>query len=602
MKNQLLWFRISVVLVLFGLSFGGCNKNETSPTGNSEDIQELLEGSFDTLTTFPAPVSLTYIRKDGTTSTADVIPGQIIILIENTNSSDTVTQLFLRNAGTVVAQIPKVGLFVVRTNPNTISTFLSAMYQSSIVIDALPNSFITGYGSANGVNNNSIKINTDPNSLIQTIDLSATFGCGTMTHKDAVGAIARDSNISVQINDVTTSNANSLNAGTNQLKVLMKLFTLLSSSWLNNSPIIINISLGPKPDNLDQFRDFYRTLARPLHIASLAFPSLLNNALIIVSGSDKSINQTGTFNELQNEFSGSPIWNSLYFGESQEGAAGCGIGYAMIGTANVLNAPGCNVRIPNSSCTENGNSLSTPAIANLVAKAFLACNQSISLNVIARKLWEFQKNNNGRLPTVAELLSLSCTYTISPSSQSFDSSGGSGAISITAGSGCAWTATSSSNWISITSGSSGNGNGTVNYSVQVNTNSTQRVGTITIAGKNCSVTQAGSSSGGVIQFDGSYTGSYSGTATTSYGTESVSGTVTLTVSNGTIIVTSPGSGSGTVSASGSTSFSGSGGVSGASYSFSGTFAVASGTASASGEWAASFSGGTGAGTWGVTRH
>jgi len=81
-----------------------------------------------------------------------------------------------------------------------------------------------------------------------------------------------------------------------------------------------------------------------------------------------------------------------------------------------------------------------------------------------------------------------CSYAISPSSRSFDLSGGTGSVTVTAGSGCAWTATSSAPWLTVTSGTSGNGNGTVNYSVAASSSS--RTGTITIGGQTFTVNQA----------------------------------------------------------------------------------------------------------------
>ena len=93
---------------------------------------------------------------------------------------------------------------------------------------------------------------------------------------------------------------------------------------------------------------------------------------------------------------------------------------------------------------------------------------------------------------------VSCTYSISPTSQSFDSSGGTGGVSVTTQSGCLWTATSHDGWITITSGSTGSGSGPVNYSVSANTDTSSRTGTMAIAGKIFNVTQSGSSSGFVI--------------------------------------------------------------------------------------------------------
>jgi hypothetical protein len=85
-----------------------------------------------------------------------------------------------------------------------------------------------------------------------------------------------------------------------------------------------------------------------------------------------------------------------------------------------------------------------------------------------------------------------CNYSISQTSKSFGSEGGTGSISVTSlASSCSWTATSNSTWITVTSGSSGSGNGTVGYSVDSNPSTSSRPGTMTIAGKTFTVTQAG---------------------------------------------------------------------------------------------------------------
>jgi hypothetical protein len=86
------------------------------------------------------------------------------------------------------------------------------------------------------------------------------------------------------------------------------------------------------------------------------------------------------------------------------------------------------------------------------------------------------------------LAAVSCSYTISPTSKSFTSTGGSDRVSVT--SGCAWTATSNAAWISITAGASGVGNGAVSYTVAPNTATTSRTGTLTVAGQTFTVTQS----------------------------------------------------------------------------------------------------------------
>ena len=84
-----------------------------------------------------------------------------------------------------------------------------------------------------------------------------------------------------------------------------------------------------------------------------------------------------------------------------------------------------------------------------------------------------------------------CTYSISPTSKSFNASAGTGSVTVTAATGCAWTAVSNASWVTITSGASGSGNGTVNYSVAAYTGKPKkRNGTMTVAGLNFAVTQA----------------------------------------------------------------------------------------------------------------
>src|SRR5450759_42261 len=91
----------------------------------------------------------------------------------------------------------------------------------------------------------------------------------------------------------------------------------------------------------------------------------------------------------------------------------------------------------------------------------------------------------------ATATTLTCTYSLFPTSQSVAANATTGTLSVTAASGCAWIASSNVAWITISSGSSGSGNGTVVYAVAANTNGSPRTGTLTIAGQTLTVTQAG---------------------------------------------------------------------------------------------------------------
>jgi hypothetical protein len=83
----------------------------------------------------------------------------------------------------------------------------------------------------------------------------------------------------------------------------------------------------------------------------------------------------------------------------------------------------------------------------------------------------------------------SCQFSLTPSSQTIASAGGSGTIAVTATPGCSWSVTGLPSWITITSGANGNGNGTVIVSVAVNPDGTSRTATLTVAGQTVTLTQ-----------------------------------------------------------------------------------------------------------------
>jgi uncharacterized repeat protein (TIGR01451 family) len=84
----------------------------------------------------------------------------------------------------------------------------------------------------------------------------------------------------------------------------------------------------------------------------------------------------------------------------------------------------------------------------------------------------------------------SCTFTRTPTSQSFAANGGTGTAQLTTpASNCNWSAASTVPWITLTSGLNGTGNGTVGYTVASNPTTSPRSGTINLAGLSFTVIQ-----------------------------------------------------------------------------------------------------------------
>ena len=105
--------------------------------------------------------------------------------------------------------------------------------------------------------------------------------------------------------------------------------------------------------------------------------------------------------------------------------------------------------------------------------------------------YDSSKNESGYSNEVSYRIPASCTYSVSPLSQPFDSAGATGSVGVTTPAGCPWTAVSNASWVMITSNVSASGNGTTYYSVSPNTGLSSRSGTLTIAGKTVTLNQSG---------------------------------------------------------------------------------------------------------------
>lgn len=385
-----------------------CGKKDDETTESSG----LFANSFDHITTYPEPVIQNFAREDHTLVRATVFSGQIILLTNGANAEE-VTQLISENNGIVMAQIPNAGLYLATIDVAEVNTFLSAMYQSPMVEDAFPNPVIYGKGNLNDCGAAVVK--GDAGSIVQTIDVSADMGCNdnsgnNLYHTDAVGAVAAANGISANVNDVTVYGKETESAGADSYKSMQKMLELLNYGYEHNLPVVINMSMnGDESIELDTYW-YNKRFCYLLKAVEMKTPHLLDNAVIFISGANANVNETEDYTQLyENDFKDSPIWDHLYFVNSQEGQNGCDLGYVDNGTSNVLSAPGCNIPIPNSACVVSGNSFSAPYISNLVAQAYELLQKAgidVGLPEITSKLWTYQNDNLGKLPTAFELYSI----------------------------------------------------------------------------------------------------------------------------------------------------------------------------------------------------
>jgi photosystem II stability/assembly factor-like uncharacterized protein len=151
-------------------------------------------------------------------------------------------------------------------------------------------------------------------------------------------------------------------------------------------------------------------------------------------------------------------------------------------------------------------------------------------------------NSGSSPPTIKANFLAPCTYSFTPGSQSFGSSGGLGSFTVNTASTCAWSPVSSASWITILpSGSKGTAK--VNYAV-ASTTGGARAGTISVGGQRFNISQSGFSCTYAINPASSSVYDTGGTAHTTV--NAAAGCPWTATSNASwITVTSRASGSGT---------------------------------------------------------
>jgi len=82
-----------------------------------------------------------------------------------------------------------------------------------------------------------------------------------------------------------------------------------------------------------------------------------------------------------------------------------------------------------------------------------------------------------------------CTFSLSQSNPSFNTTGGTGNVTVTTSNGCAWSATSSASWVVVVSGGSQTGTGVVVYQVAPNPTGQARSASLSIGGQTLSINQ-----------------------------------------------------------------------------------------------------------------
>ncbi|MGO9554651.1 MAG: BACON domain-containing protein [Syntrophobacteraceae bacterium] len=217
--------------------------------------------------------------------------------------------------------------------------------------------------------------------------------------------------------------------------------------------------------------------------------------IIIVSGGSGSGNGTVTYSVAANPTGASRVGTLTIAGKTLTVTqAGAPCTYSLSSTSANPSYTGGSATVNVTSLTGCAwTAVSTASWISVVSGASGSGNGTVTYSVAANTAGT---SRVGTLTIAGKTFTVTqgaapCSYSLSATSASPTYTGGSATVGVISISGCSWTAVSNASWISVVSGASGSGSGTVTYSVAVNTAGASRTGTLTIAGKTFTVTQAG---------------------------------------------------------------------------------------------------------------
>ncbi|MBS1811208.1 MAG: NF038122 family metalloprotease [Acidobacteria bacterium] len=162
---------------------------------------------------------------------------------------------------------------------------------------------------------------------------------------------------------------------------------------------------------------------------------------------------------------------------------------ATTASAAITGGPG-SVGVTSSSSTCAWSATSTASWISVTTGANGTGNGTVSYSVQPNS----GSSRSGTITIAGQTFTVNqsgCSFTLSYSTNSFPSNSSTGSVIVTASGGtCSWAAVSNNSWITITGGAAGTGNGMVSYTLEANTSAASRTGSLTIAGRVFTITQA----------------------------------------------------------------------------------------------------------------
>ncbi|MGA8849027.1 MAG: fibronectin type III domain-containing protein [Dehalococcoidia bacterium] len=220
----------------------------------------------------PVPTNITFVDSYDNQVTMFGYPGQVNVIVPPRTEVSTVKALVEQHGGTILSQIPVLGLYLVQVPVGSESSFISAVRQNPIVLYAFPNSVLLTKTSVEvdlsdtGVTDPSKLVvallrGPDPNAkviLVQLDDFNENHGALVEQEMNLItGAKNKlQLNIGLQLGDRLPYEL-STNYYTSTDVLYRSMTAAIAGAELNNQKAVINLSFGwiGVTDDRNEFND-----------------------------------------------------------------------------------------------------------------------------------------------------------------------------------------------------------------------------------------------------------------------------------------------------------------------------------------------------------
>jgi Subtilase family len=349
------------------------------PFGSPTPASNAMDAAFNFTGTYPSLGPVTFTDRTGATATVNAFPGQVSVVVSPATPSTTVASLAQAHGASVVAQIPKLGIYLLSVPAGGEAALIAALLRNAAVIDAFPHVGVDVTQVISGPVVMSIPpATTSTSPLLEAADVIEFDGfdtrsitpaqCSGVRHGDAVGYVL--TNTVPGDPAVTVAQYEMRGGGAFEAQnIVHQLARIADGAYRQNTAKIVNMSLGvtggictssPSIAELSQVVFMGQIMAAMNNMNVVQRQQLA----VVISLGNCGSNLTPWMSALKTLYPNA-LASTLFVGGAEQGGT---IYNYTTNAEDAIYAPGVAVPVSASGATCSGTSFAAPRAARLVAQ------------------------------------------------------------------------------------------------------------------------------------------------------------------------------------------------------------------------------------------